>query len=161
MLSKQESSSHIDEWNFYSIYKHVIIERCYEEQWAQSWLFCWFLSPSLHNHEWAYTCVLLLSFVVSCVCGLLCICEQACKNRAYLHTKFELIIKLGAPTPGRYTPGFLKLFLWGCLYVCESLCLCVCMHACMCVCVCVCLPLRLLITSGMIWHDNYRPHMIC
>ena len=37
-------------------------------------------------------------------------------------------------------PDFLKLFLWGCLYVCA----CLCVH--------VCLPLRLLITSGMMWH---------
>ena len=40
-------------------------------------------------------------------------------------------------TPGRHTPGFLKLFMCGCL----------------CVCLCVCLALRLLITSSMMWHD--------
>ena len=35
--------------------------------------------------------------------------------------------------------------------------MCVCVFACMCVCVCVCvcvgLPPRLLITSGVMWHD--------
>ena len=34
-------------------------------------------------------------------------------------------------------PGFLKLFLCGCLYVC----------------LCVCPPPRLLITSGVMWRD--------
>ena len=29
----------------------------------------------------------------------------------------------------------------------------VCVCLCACVCVCVCLPLRLLITSDMMWHD--------
>ena len=38
-------------------------------------------------------------------------------------------------------PGFLKLFLCGCLYVC------------LCMCLCVCPPPRLLITSGVMWHD--------
>ena len=36
------------------------------------------------------------------------------------------------------SPGFLKLFLYGCLYVC--------------VCLCVSAP-RLLITSSVMWHD--------
>ena len=40
---------------------------------------------------------------------------------------------------GQRSPGFLKLFLCGYLYVCV------------CVCVCVCPPPRLLITSGVIW----------
>ena len=39
--------------------------------------------------------------------------------------------------------GFLKLFLCGRLYVCL----------CACVCVFVCPPPRLLITSGVMWHD--------
>ena len=54
-------------------------------------------------------------------------------------------------TPGTHrlqavAPGFLKLFLCG---------VCMCVFVCMCVCVCVCVspPLRLLITSGIIWHD--------
>ena len=35
------------------------------------------------------------------------------------------------------------------------MCACVCVYVCVCVCVCVCigLSLRLLITSGMMWHD--------
>ena len=39
------------------------------------------------------------------------------------------------------------LFLCGCLYVY------VCVFACMCMCVCVYTSPRLLITSGMMWHD--------
>ena len=39
--------------------------------------------------------------------------------------------------------------------VCVFVCVCVCVFACVCVCVCVCVcpPLRLLITSGVMWHD--------
>ena len=34
-----------------------------------------------------------------------------------------------------------------------SICVCVFACVCVCVCVCVCLPPRLLMTSGMMWHD--------
>ena len=47
------------------------------------------------------------------------------------------VIKPGAPACGTHTPGFLKLLLCGCLYIC--------------VCVCVCPPPRLLITSDVMW----------
>ena len=55
--------------------------------------------------------------------------------------------KRQAPSAGQRTPGLLKLLLCGCLYVC----LCVCVFVC--VCMRVCPPLRLLITSGVMWHD--------
>ena len=47
------------------------------------------------------------------------------------------------------------LCLCECVCICVSVCLCVCVFACMCVCVCVCVhpPPRLLITSGVMWHD--------
>ena len=40
-----------------------------------------------------------------------------------------------------------------CVFVCVCVCICVCVCVCVCVCLCVCAcpPLRLLITSGMIW----------
>ena len=58
-------------------------------------------------------------------------------------------------------PGFLQLFLCGrqymclcvCVYVCVCVGMCVCVWVCVYVCVCVCPPLRLLITSGVMWHD--------
>ena len=39
--------------------------------------------------------------------------------------------------------------------VCASVCVCVCLciPACVCVCLSVCLSPRLLITSGVMWHD--------
>ena len=46
-----------------------------------------------------------------------------------------------------HMPGFLKLFLCGCLYACVYMSVCVCVYVYMCVC-----P-RLLITSGMMWCD--------
>ena len=52
---------------------------------------------------------------------------------------------------GRCAPGFLELFLYKHLYVSVFAC----MHVCACVCVCVCLPLRLLITSGVMWHMDH------
>ena len=51
---------------------------------------------------------------------------------------------------------FLKVVsVWTSVCVCVCMCVCVrvCVRACVCVCVCVCLPPRLLITSGMMWHD--------
>ena len=52
----------------------------------------------------------------------------------YYKRLIEISIKL--------KPGFLKLFLCGCLYVC--------------ICVCLCVHLRLLITSGVMWRDVDR-----
>ena len=50
------------------------------------------------------------------------------------------VFKPSAPSTGRRAPGFLRIVsVW--------------MSVCVCVCVCVCPPLRLLITSGMIWRD--------
>ena len=49
------------------------------------------------------------------------------------------IFKPGVHQAGRHVPGFLELFLCGHLYVCMF--------------VCVCAPLRLLITSGVMWCD--------
>ena len=40
-----------------------------------------------------------------------------------------------------------------CVCVCVCMCVCVCVHACMYVCACVYLPLKLLITNGVIWCD--------
>ena len=45
-----------------------------------------------------------------------------------------------------------------CIQVCSQcvcVCVCVCVFVCVCVCVyvCVCFPPRLLLTSGMMWHD--------
>ena len=51
-------------------------------------------------------------------------------------TASHFVFKPGTPTCGRYTPGFLKLFLCGRLYGCVF--------------VCVSTP-RLLITSGATW----------
>ena len=41
------------------------------------------------------------------------------------------------------------------MFVCVCMCVCVCVCVCVrvYVSVCVCLPPRLLITSGMMWHD--------
>ena len=58
-----------------------------------------------------------------------------------LFSSWPPLFKPGAPAAGRCAPGFLKLFLCGRLY------------ACVCVFVCVCPPPRLLITSGVMWHD--------
>ena len=53
------------------------------------------------------------------------------------------IFKPSASTTGRRSPGFLKLFLCGHLYVCVCVrvcvCVCVCVHVCVCLCVCVCM----------------------
>ena len=38
----------------------------------------------------------------------------------------EFNFKPGAPAASRHAPGFLKLFLCGCLYVCVCVCVCVC-----------------------------------
>ena len=35
----------------------------------------------------------------------------------------------------------------------REVCVCVCVSVCLCVCVSVCPPPRLVITSGVIWHD--------
>ena len=50
---------------------------------------------------------------------------------------------------------FLKIDPVRIVSMCVCLCVCVCVrvYVCMCVCACVCLPPRLLITSGMMWHD--------
>ena len=37
----------------------------------------------------------------------------------------NFIFKPGAPAAGRLAPGFLKLFLYGRLYVCVCVCVCV------------------------------------
>ena len=58
--------------------------------------------------------------------------------------KLEFIFKPGARRLQVGAPVFLKLILCG---------LSVCVFVCVCVCVCVCLRPRLLITSGVIWHD--------
>ena len=50
---------------------------------------------------------------------------------------------LNQPRAGLRAPGFLKLFLCGCLYACL----------CVFVCLCVCPPLRLLVTIGVMWRD--------
>ena len=47
------------------------------------------------------------------------------------------------PTTGWRAPGFLKLFLCGCLFV----------NVFMCVFVCVSAPKAIIITSGMMWRD--------
>ena len=62
-----------------------------------------------------------------------------------LHCHVSYINKPGAPAADQCTPGFLKLLL--------SM-MSVCIHVCVftCVCLYVCLPLRLLITSGNMWH---------
>ena len=55
--------------------------------------------------------------------------------QSYIHCIFLNQARAGL----RRAPGFLKLFLCGCLYAC--------------VCLCVCPPPRLLITSGVMWRD--------
>ena len=49
------------------------------------------------------------------------------------------LFKPAVPTAGQHMSGLLKLFLCGCLYVCVF--------------ASVCPPPRLLITSGIMWHD--------
>ena len=60
-------------------------------------------------------------------------------NKSKNHPSTFVYYLLFKPDAHWHVPGCLKLFLCGCLYVC----------------LCVCLPLimRLLITSGMMWHD--------
>ena len=57
----------------------------------------------------------------------------------YSQDYFQDFLKQVHAGCGRHVPGYLKLFLCGHLYVC--------------VCVCVCPLPRLLITSGVMWHD--------
>ena len=40
-----------------------------------------------------------------------------------------------------------------CVCVCVCVCVCAFVCVCVCMCVCVCSSQRLLITSGMMWHD--------
>ena len=51
------------------------------------------------------------------------------------------------------------VFVYVCVFVCVHVCVCVCV--CMCVCVYVCVPLRLLITSGVMWCDMLSKFYSC
>ena len=62
---------------------------------------------------------------------------------------YSYIFKLGERAAGQSVPGYLKLFLCGCLYVfvyvCVCVCVCVCVYVCVymcvyvCMCVCICI----------------------
>ena len=74
------------------------------------------------------------------MCHAVACVEDFVKSSHHCSTQYNLI-KPGARS--RLAPGFLELLLS------MNVCVRVCLH----VCVFACLPLRLLITSGMIWCD--------
>ena len=77
-----------------------------------------------------------------------CLCLKYVHAAAVSYLQFTLLkyihsILNPVTCTSKYTYGFLKMIWWGRLYVCLSA------PEAINVCMCVCLPLRLLITSGV------------
>ena len=89
-----------------------------------------------------HVCVCVCVYVCVCVCVCVCLRVFAC---VCLHVCVCVCVCV-------------YMCVFACVFVCVCLCVFVCVFACVCVRVCLCvlrvsLPPRLLITSGVMWHD--------